>query len=81
MEELRAQYPQIRSPRSTTFADSGHPPEFPQFDDMLLEGAILAIIVVWLFLRDIRATLISAAGPAPGGHPDVLGPAHSSASR
>ena len=28
---------------------------------MLLEGAILAIIVVWFFLRDIRATLISAA--------------------
>jgi multidrug efflux pump subunit AcrB len=27
---------------------------------MLLEGAILAIIVVWLFLRDWRATLISA---------------------
>ncbi len=28
---------------------------------MLIEGAILAIIVVWLFLRDMRATLISAA--------------------
>jgi multidrug efflux pump subunit AcrB len=28
---------------------------------MLVEGAILAIIVVWLFLRDMRATLISAA--------------------
>jgi multidrug efflux pump subunit AcrB len=27
---------------------------------MLIEGAILAIIVVWLFLRDMRATLISA---------------------
>jgi multidrug efflux pump subunit AcrB len=29
--------------------------------EMLFEGAILAVIVVWLFLRDIRATLISAA--------------------
>ena len=29
--------------------------------EMLIEGAILAIIVVWLFLRDMRATLISAA--------------------
>ena len=28
---------------------------------LLFEGAILAIIVVWLFLRDWRATLISAA--------------------
>ena len=29
--------------------------------EMLLEGAMLAIIVVWFFLRDMRATLISAA--------------------
>lgn len=27
---------------------------------MLIEGAILAVIVVWLFLRDFRATFISA---------------------
>ena len=27
---------------------------------LLYEGAILAVLVVWLFLRDIRATLISA---------------------
>jgi multidrug efflux pump subunit AcrB len=29
--------------------------------DLLLEGAALAVIVVWLFLRDWRATLVSAA--------------------
>ncbi len=29
--------------------------------DMLIEGAVLAIIVVWWFLRDWRATLVSAA--------------------
>jgi len=29
--------------------------------DMLVEGAVLAIIVVWWFLRDWRATLVSAA--------------------
>lgn len=29
--------------------------------ELLFEGAILAVIVVWLFLRDWRATLISAA--------------------
>ena len=28
--------------------------------EMLIEGAILAIIVVWLFLRDWRATVVSA---------------------
>lgn len=34
-----------------------------QFDgsmNMLYEGAILAVIVVWLFLRDLRATFIAA---------------------
>ena len=29
--------------------------------EMLFEGALLAVIVVWIFLRDWRATLISAA--------------------
>jgi len=29
--------------------------------EMLFEGAILAVIVVWVFLRDWRATIISAA--------------------
>lgn len=28
--------------------------------DLLLEGALLAVVVVWLFLRDWRATVISA---------------------
>src|SRR5262249_23225406 len=28
--------------------------------DMLFEGAILAVFVVWIFLRDWRATLVSA---------------------
>jgi multidrug efflux pump subunit AcrB len=28
---------------------------------LLLEGALLAVVVVWLFLRDWRATLVSAA--------------------
>ena len=28
--------------------------------EMLFEGALLAVIVVWVFLRDWRATLISA---------------------
>ena len=27
---------------------------------LLYEGAILAVLVVWLFLRDLRATLVSA---------------------
>ncbi len=29
--------------------------------EMLFEGALLAVIVVWVFLRDWRATIVSAA--------------------
>ncbi|SMQ93659.1 Multidrug resistance protein MdtC [Xanthomonas fragariae] len=33
---------------------------------MLYEGALLAVLVVWLFLRDWRATLIAASAlPLP----------------
>ncbi len=56
---LAAEYPQIR------FAEASSTVGYIQesFDasmEMLIEGAILAIIVVWLFLRDWRATAISA---------------------
>ena len=59
MEELAAQYPHVK------FAEASSTVGYIQtsFDssmEMLIEGAILAIIVVWLFLRDWRATLVSA---------------------
>jgi multidrug efflux pump subunit AcrB len=34
--------------------------EFDASMDMLYEGALLAVLVVWLFLRDFRATFVSA---------------------
>ncbi len=40
---------------------------------LLYEGAILAVLVVWLFLRDWRATLVSADRAADVDHPGVLG--------
>jgi len=60
VEELKLKYPHV------TFAEASSTVEYIQesFDasmSMLVEGAILAVIVVWLFLRDWRATLISAA--------------------
>ncbi|HEY5569095.1 MAG TPA: efflux RND transporter permease subunit, partial [Gammaproteobacteria bacterium] len=59
VDELAEQYPDIR------FAEASSTVGYIQtsFDssmEMLIEGAILAIIVVWLFLRDWRATLVSA---------------------
>jgi multidrug efflux pump subunit AcrB len=41
--------------------------------EMLIEGAILAIFVVWLFLRDWRATIISASALPLAIIPTFLG--------
>ncbi len=59
VERLQSEYPHIK------FAEASSQVAYIQesFDasmEMLIEGAILAIIVVWLFLRDWRATLVSA---------------------
>ncbi|GAA5121022.1 efflux RND transporter permease subunit [Luteolibacter yonseiensis] len=59
VEKLRKDFPHVRlreindsiEPVLTNYGVSMH---------SLYEGAILAVIVVWLFLRDWRATLISA---------------------
>jgi hydrophobe/amphiphile efflux-1 (HAE1) family protein len=59
VEQLAKEYPQIK------FAEASSTVGYIQtsFDssmEMLIEGALLAVIVVFLFLRDWRATLISA---------------------
>jgi multidrug efflux pump subunit AcrB len=59
VERLQQEYPQVK------FAEASSQVGYIQesFDasmEMLVEGAILAIIVVWLFLRDWRATAVSA---------------------
>jgi multidrug efflux pump subunit AcrB len=59
VEALAKEYPHIH------FAEASSTVAYIQesFDasmEMLIEGALLAIFVVWLFLRDWRATLVSA---------------------
>jgi multidrug efflux pump subunit AcrB len=59
VDRLQSEYPHV------TFAEASSQVGYIQesFDasmEMLIEGAILAIIVVWLFLRDWRATAVSA---------------------
>jgi multidrug efflux pump subunit AcrB len=59
VERLQQEYPHVK------FAEASSTVAYIQesFDasmEMLIEGAILAIIVVWLFLRDWRATAVSA---------------------
>jgi multidrug efflux pump subunit AcrB len=59
LEKLKAEHPDIAIVEAFNFVD---PVEENYRGSMwlLLEGAVLAVIVVWLFLRDWRATLVSA---------------------
>ena len=59
LEKLRADYPQMQFTEAFNFVD----PTVENFEGsmyLLLEGALLAVLVVWLFLRDWRATLVAA---------------------
>jgi multidrug efflux pump subunit AcrB len=59
LAELRAAHPDVTLTEAFNFVD----PVIENFNGsmiLLIEGAILAIIVVWLFLREWRATLVSA---------------------
>lgn len=60
LAEVRQQHPDIRIDEACNFVT----PVVENYDSsmqLLYEGALLAILVVWLFLRDWRATLISSA--------------------
>ncbi|GAB1385444.1 efflux RND transporter permease subunit [Melaminivora sp.] len=59
LEALRAAHPDIRLQRTVDFVDSAQD-EYDSSMKLLYEGAFLAVVVVWLFLRDWRATLVSA---------------------
>ena len=59
LEKLKADHPEISVAEAFNFVD----PVVENYDGSMLllyEGAILAVLVVWLFLRDWRATLVSA---------------------
>ncbi len=59
LDKLKSAHPDISITEAFNFVD----PVQENFDgsmSLLFEGAILAVIVVWLFLRDWRATLVSA---------------------
>ena len=60
VKQLQTQYPNIQITEINSVADTRVRESFHSSMTMLIEGSILAIIVVWFFLRDIRATLISA---------------------
>lgn len=59
LERLRAEHPDIEITEAFNFVDPVRE-NFEGSMSLLMEGAVLAVLVVWLFLRDWRATLIAA---------------------
>ena len=60
LDKLKSDNPDISITEAFNFVD----PVIENFEGsmaLLIEGAVLAVIVVWLFLRDGRATFVSAA--------------------
>jgi multidrug efflux pump subunit AcrB len=59
LAKIRKTYPRVEINRtftSVTYTEE----EYHSAITALIEGSILAVLVVWLFLRDVRATLVSA---------------------
>ncbi len=59
LAKLRAEHPDVTVVEAFNFVD----PVVENFHGsmyLLMEGALLAVLVVWLFLRDWRATLVAA---------------------
>ena len=59
LDKLRVEHPDVTVTEAFNFVD----PVVENFHGsmlLLVEGAVLAVLVVWLFLRDWRATLVAA---------------------
>ncbi|MFT4266075.1 MAG: efflux RND transporter permease subunit [Xenophilus sp.] len=59
LEQLRKDHPDIHLTRTLDFVKIAAE-EYDASMHLLYEGALLAVLVVWLFLRDWRATIVSA---------------------
>jgi multidrug efflux pump subunit AcrB len=72
LRDLRAQHPDIQLTEAFNFVD----PVQEEYDGslhLLYEGALLAVLVVWLFLRDWRATFVSAVALPMSAIPAFVG--------
>ncbi len=72
LAELRAQHPDLELTQAFDFVT----PVKEDFDasmTMLYEGSLLAVIVVWFFLRNWRATLVSAVALPLSAIPAFIG--------
>lgn len=59
LEDIKTSHPDIQLTEAFNFVAPVQE-EFDASMTMLYEGAILAVLVVWLFLKNIRATFVSA---------------------
>ena len=59
LTELRANHPNVQITNAFDFVTPVEE-EYQASLILLYEGALLAVLVVWLFLRDLRATFVSA---------------------
>ncbi len=59
LDALRAAHPDLTLTRTVDFVQIAQD-EYDSSMKLLYEGAFLAVVVVWLFLRDWRATIVSA---------------------
>ena len=72
LDEIRAQHPEMQITEAFNFVQ----PVKEEYDGsmhLLYEGAALAVLVVWLFLRDWRATFISAVALPLSAIPAFIG--------
>ncbi|QSA95822.1 efflux RND transporter permease subunit [Methylococcus sp. EFPC2] len=72
LADLRAAHPDLTFTEAFNFVTPVEE-EFQGSMSLLYEGALLAVLVVWLFLKDVRATFISAVALPLSAIPAFLG--------
>ena len=75
LKELKEQHPDLELTEAFNFVQPVAE-EYESSLTMLFEGGVLAVIVVWLFLRNVRATFVSAVALPLSAIPAFIGMAY-----
>lgn len=75
LNELKEQHPDLELTEAFNFVQPVAE-EYEASLTMLVEGALLAVVVVWLFLRNVRATFVSAVALPLSVIPAFIGMAY-----
>ncbi len=71
LAQIQAAHPEIKFSKVDTQVDN-ELGSYHSTMETLIEGALLAVVVVFIFLRDLRATIVTAHRDAAFHHPDLL---------